>query len=479
MASSYKTPGVYIEEISKLPPSVAQVETAIPAFIGYTHKATKLAANDLLFNPTRIRSLSEYVKYFGTVNKDDTIIKVTITTDSSGAISAITPKLDTSGSLYMMYYSLQMYFDNGGGPCYIISVGTTDSVPTSSALNPLVTGSASTSLDFEYGLQKLGLEDEPTLIVFPDAHLLNDASYYSIYEKALNQCHELKDRFAIIDVKMKVDGTHTGLSSGYDEIALMRNISSSYLSYGGAYYPGVKTSLNYVYNEQNVVVFDSSGVTDLKSLKSSNSLKYNRVLAEITKQLTVEMAPGAIIAGIYAWVDDQRGVWKAPANVGLTKVIKPVKEITDEDQESLNVDTTAGKSINVIRSFKGLGVYVWGARTLAGNDNEWRYLSVRRFYNMVEESVKKSSSWVVFEPNDANTWVKVKSMIENYLTVLWRQGALAGAVPEHAFFVKVGLGVTMTSLDILEGRMNIEIGMAVVRPAEFIILKFSHKMQES
>jgi hypothetical protein len=98
---------------------------------------------------------------------------------------------------------------------------------------------------------------------------------------------------------------------------------------------------------------------------------------------------------------------------------------------------------------------------------------------MVEESVKKASGQFVFEPNDANTWVKVKGMIENYLTNLWRQGALAGAKAEHAFFVKIGLGQTMTAVDILEGRMNVEIGMAVVRPAEFIILKFSHKMQES
>ena len=122
---------------------------------------------------------------------------------------------------------------------------------------------------------------------------------------------------------------------------------------------------------------------------------------------------------------------------------------------------------------------VWGARTLAGNDNEWRYVPVRRFYNMVEESVKKASSAFVFEPNDANTWVKVRSMIENFLFLQWRDGALQGAKPEDAFFVKVGLGQTMTALDILEGRMIIEIGMAVVRPAEFIILKFSHKMQTS
>jgi uncharacterized protein len=98
---------------------------------------------------------------------------------------------------------------------------------------------------------------------------------------------------------------------------------------------------------------------------------------------------------------------------------------------------------------------------------------------MVEESVKKASTQFVFEPNDANTWTRIRAMIENYLTILWRQGALAGAKPEHAFYVACGLGSTMTAQDILEGRMIIEIGMAAVRPAEFIILRFSHKMQES
>ena len=150
-----------------------------------------------------------------------------------------------------------------------------------------------------------------------------------------------------------------------------------------------------------------------------------------------------------------------------------------EPEAVLVLDATAGKSVNAIRSFVGKGTLVWGARTLAGNDNEWRYISVRRFFNMVEESVKKSTYWAVFEPNDANTWVKVRGMIESYLTQKWREGALAGSTTKDAFFVRCGLGTTMSSQDILEGRMYVEIGMAVVRPAEFIILKFYHKLQTS
>ena len=122
---------------------------------------------------------------------------------------------------------------------------------------------------------------------------------------------------------------------------------------------------------------------------------------------------------------------------------------------------------------------VWGARTLAGNDNEWRYISVRRFFNMVEESVKNATESFVYETNDRNTWVKVRALTENYLITLWRAGAMAGSKPENAFYVKVGLAETMSAVDVLEGRMIIEIGMAAVRPAEFNIIRLSQKMRNN
>ena len=217
---------------------------------------------------------------------------------------------------------------------------------------------------------------------------------------------------------------------------------------------------------------------NLVSLKTPNTALYNFVKSALKEHFVV-LPPSGAVAGIYAATDSNRGVWKAPANVSLANVIEPVIKLDNARQDDLNVDATTGKSINAIRAFMGKGTLVWGARTLAGNDNEWRYIPVRRFFSVVEESVKKSTYWAVFEPNDANTWVKVRGSIENYLTQKWREGALAGATPKEAFFVKCGLGITMTAIDILEGRMNVEIGMAVVRPAEFIILKFSHKLQTS
>lgn len=136
------------------------------------------------------------------------------------------------------------------------------------------------------------------------------------------------------------------------------------------------------------------------------------------------LPPSAAIAGVYARTDRERGVWKAPANVSLSAVVGPTVQITHEEQDGLNVDPSSGKSINAIRAFPGKGTLVWGARTLAGNDNEWRYVSIRRLFLMIEESARKATAFAVFEPNDATTWLKVKGMLESYLYGLWEQGAL-------------------------------------------------------
>lgn len=186
----------------------------------------------------------------------------------------------------------------------------------------------------------------------------------------------------------------------------------------------------------------------------------------------------AAIAGVYAQMDVTRGVWKVPANVALQAVEKPVLKMTDQDQTDYNVHSS-GKSINIIRTFAGKGTLVWGARTLAGNDNEWRYINVRRLFGMVEASIESGLQAYVFEANDANTWLKIKAAVENFLTALWKQGALMGSKPEQAFYVRAGLGETMTDLDMLEDRLIIEIGLAPVRPAEFIIYKSTLKMSKS
>lgn len=215
------------------------------------------------------------------------------------------------------------------------------------------------------------------------------------------------------------------------------------------------------------------------NIAESRLFEQHPVFASLKEQLEEEsrMVPSqGAVAGVYAATDRNRGVWKAPANVFLSGVSGPAVRISNADQDSLNVDPDTGKSINAIRVFSGQGTVVWGARTLLGNDNEWRYVNVRRFFIFAEESIQKASGAFVFEPNNANTWIKVKTMIMNFLINQWRAGALLGDKAEDAFYVNVGLGETMTPQDVLEGKMIVEVGMAAVRPAEFIILRFTHSM---
>lgn len=591
---TYRTPDVYVEEISLFPPSVAEVETAIPAFIGYTEKARLKADNDLILVPTKIYSLKQYEQYFGGPAGDDPIT-MTITDDLTAPSGFTVVDFEEPTLNYLLYYSVKLFFDNGGGKCYITSVGLYQA-PGDAVID--LAGDAgpdpTTSFGLQDGLDVVALEDEPTMIVIPEAVNLVPAEYGTLVQAVLLQCGTLRDRFAIFDIfagRQSLNDAQLGTNRAF--------FGTNNLKYGAAYYPFLKTQLNYYVNENETnvgVSYYNVGVrvattaalpansaaggvltatadgalpaidgetallndrilvknegdatlngiyevialgaanqrwvlertgdtlksglrvgitgtlntnagdifvlttpdpiapdttalafqetqseSDLSSYKITDTAVYNFAKSELKDRFIV-LPPSGPVAGVYAATDTNRGVWKAPANVSVADVIEPVVKLDNATQDSLNVDSTSGKSINALRSFAGKGTLVWGARTLDGNSNEWRYVNVRRFFNMVEESVKKSTYWAVFETNDANTWVKVRGMIENYLTQKWREGALAGATTKEAFFVKCGLGTTMIAQDILEGRMNVEIGMAVVRPAEFIILKFSHKLQTS
>lgn len=544
----YKTPGVYVEEISTLPPSVAEVATAVPAFVGYTELGPSDTAEPKV---VRVSTLLDFKTVFGGPQP----AKFKLTQAAPLVLEAVPPT-----SAFSLYYAVSHYFKNGGGPAYIVSVGNYRNSP----------GKAR----FSAGLDALEQEDEPTLLVLTDAAaLLTGPDYYQICGEALAQSAQLGDRFTLVDV-------HNG-----DPVALRNDSNlSARLAYGAAYHPYLQTSINVAYRDEDVEIVRAASAAvnvsgdasfgapngivvrytgapasgpgvlitfgaktrpatftvaaGLLTIVDANSKTGNDIvtawaafkaagntggfdigrsgdgtgvvtaadvartpvplpappgdtLASIAKTETalyaaartaldaqrVVLPPSAAVAGIYARVDREQGVWKAPGNVGVLAVLGPVSKITDADQDKLNVDPTAGKSINAIRAFTGKGTLVWGARTLAGNDNEWRYVSVRRLFITIEESTRKATAFAIFEPNDATTWLKVKAMIESYLYGLWERGALAGAKPEAAYFVRVGLGTTMTPQDVLEGRMVVEIGVAAVRPAEFIILRFSHKLQ--
>jgi phage tail sheath protein FI len=434
---TYHTPGVYVEEISTLPPSVAEVATAIPAFIGFTEKG---AADKV--EVAEINTLLEYELRFGKAKP------TAFAVDDGGNL---TPSGATLPE-WKLHYAIAHYFKNGGGRCYVVSVGDQSAAPTAEKFNA--------------GLAALEREDEPTLIVIPDLVALAVADYTAVAQQALAQCKKLGDRFAIFDVPA---GDVAGFRTG---------VGTADLAYGAAYHPYLVTTLPHRYDEATVTVGEGDKATTLAAIATTDTATYNRIKKQLADQRVI-LPPSAAIAGVYTRVDRERGVWKAPANVSLSAVVGPTVQVTSDEQDRLNVDATSGKSVNAIRAFPGKGTLVWGARTLAGNDNEWRYVPVRRLFIMIEESSRKATSFAVFEPNDASTWLKVKGMLESYLYGLWEQGALQGATPEAAYYVNVGLGRTMSAQDVLEGRMIVEIGVAAVRPAEFIVLRFSHKLVES
>ncbi|HEY5969980.1 MAG TPA: phage tail sheath C-terminal domain-containing protein [Chitinophagaceae bacterium] len=481
---AYKTPGVYVEEIPLLPPSIAEVETAIPAFIGYTVKAEKNNV-DLTLQPLKISSLNDFENYFGTAPATTDLVEIDVTeisiSDSGNppkkkhiSYSADVKKVLVNLPKNILYYAMQIFFDNGGGQCYIVSIGKAD-------------GKKIDAADFNKGLDAIRNFDEPTLLVAPEAVYL-DAKYESFYQAMIKQASELKDRFVIVDtLEPKSPADITADQEGFRALSLG---TKEQVRYAAVYYPWLNSSINYNYSDEITIksgkIVDASDPTkevDLAGKKISEIKKdydelYQLLTTELSKKLTVIMPPSGAVAGAYAYVDSTRGVWKAPANVVLKSVMSPSVQISLEQQRDLNVHSS-GISINAIRFIAGSGITIWGARTIDGNNREWRYVNVRRFFNMVEESMQKSTLWAVFEPNTKNTWVKVKSMIESYLLSKWIEGALAGSKPEEAFFVKVGLPETMSSDEVLDGIMRVKIGLAVSRPAEFIIIQFTHKQQTS
>jgi phage tail sheath protein FI len=196
----------------------------------------------------------------------------------------------------------------------------------------------------------------------------------------------------------------------------------------------------------------------------------------IILNLNQVLPPSAAMAGIYTASDLAQGVWNAPANIALQAVTQPTINITDDQQEDLNVPVN-GMAIDAIRQFTGRGTVVWGARTLDGNSQDFRYVQVRRTLIYIEQSVKNAMNQFVFAANDGNTWSTVTAMISSFLQNLWSQGGLMGDTASEAFSVQCGLGSTMTSQDILNGYMRVQVSLQMIRPAEFIELTFTQTMQ--
>ena len=300
------------------------------------------------------------------------------------------------------------FFQNGGSRCIVVNLGKEKTLLK--------------------GLAALESLDEVAIVAAPG---YADAASY---DALLTHCEKLKDRVAVLDPPKDVP-----------KIELLTKVA-----------------------EPNAKGVAGGGLRPRQSDSGFGAFYFPRIRAIdplSTKGELVDMAPSGHMAGIWARTDSTRGVHKAPANETIRGALDVTYRVTRAEQEQLN---PAG--VNCIRWFPTEGIRVWGARTVAAEANEWRYLSVRRLFNMIEESIARGTRWVVFEPNGQPLWQDIKRDVGAFLRTVWRDGALMGRTPQEAFFVQCDAETNpQDSID--QGRVVIVIGIAPVKPAEFIIFR--------
>ncbi len=522
MITNAQTPGVYIDEVNAFPNSAVEVATAVPAFIGYTPQAS-YEGTSYLNKPFKITSFQDFLTIYGfptdpTTNTTPAQYKpqFALTKQKSapeqgqfytfgGDIYTLEPDQST---IYYLYNMVQSYYQNGGSDCYIVSVGsygpaTGDiTAPGAQPANGNVQPSA-----LQAGLATLTKVDEVTMYVIPEATLLAPADNETLMQLALEQAGGMQTCMAIFDI---IGGWEPDPILWPNDIENFRNSTgNNFTNYGCSYYPFLNTTLM-TFDQFDYTQINGGDVTTLEpilnppsapnaqaasiisSISAGNNMTvaqnnaslvqssktYKQILTLIQGQANI-LPPSGTMAGVWALTDNTTGVFKAPANVTPIGVTDLTLMIDDSEQAGLNVDAVSGKSVNAIRFFNGNGILVWGARTLDGNSQDWRYISVRRTVTMIEQSLKLALRSFVFDSNDSVTWQAVIAMADNFLTNQWQSGALQGATPTDAFSVACGLGSTMTSQDILDGYLRLTVKLAVVHPAEFIVLTVQQQLAKS
>ncbi|MCP4369597.1 MAG: phage tail sheath family protein [Deltaproteobacteria bacterium] len=312
--------------------------------------------------------------------------------------------------------SVYGFFANGGKRCYVVRSESDD------AGGYIGTDGGPGKKKGLYVFKEI---DEISIVCIPG---ITDPT---VQKKMIEHCEELKDRFCILDCNIDADN---------GQVKVQREGLVSDKGFGALYYPWIQ-----------VIVEKITKEGEEEKVELDN----------------IFMPPSGYMAGIYARSDTERGVHKAPANEKVKGVIKLKIPISTEDQDGLNPE-----GINCIRKFQGRGIRVWGARTLAPKGSLWKYINVRRLFLYLEESIDENTQWVVFEPNNYKLWGRVTATITNFLTTVWRDGALMGKTPEQAFYVKCDR-TTMTQDDIDNGKLICEIGVAPVKPAEFVIFRIT------
>jgi len=523
IASNIKTPGVYINELNGFPNSVVAVATAVPAFIGYTAQAL-YEGKSYTNVPQKISSFAEfqaiyclpdppppaapakqYSPQYYLVQQKSQPVKGKYMVINGGYYSL----LPDPNTIYYLYNSIRLFYENGGGDAYIVSVGSYGP-PSGNPINPgdqIVNPNVQLN-DLSNGLNLLLNEQEPTMYICPEATLLSVENNGTLMEEMLLQCTVMQTAMCIFDI---IGGNAPDPIMYTNDIETFRNNTGMMgLNYGIAYYPFIGTTimqntdidysnlfggdvkqlaplLNPPDNPNQAVASILANIQNPSSTltvtQNNNALTIASVLyGKIIKHILSEanmLPPSGAMAGVITTIDNQQGVWQAPANTSIVGAASLPIRLSETQQANLNVDAVSGKSINAIRMFNGLGILVWGARTLDGNSLDWQYVPVRRTMIFLEQSCKLAAQAYVFQPNDKNTWEAVISMISSFLTTIWKEGGLQGAKPSDAFSVSCGLGSTMTADDILNGFMNVTVKVAVVHPAEFIVITFQQQQAVS
>lgn len=392
MATSYLSPGVYVEEVDRGSKPIEAVGTNTVGFLG---ESSKGPTNETVL----ITNWSQFVKTFGDFK-------------------------DCSEHLAHAVYG---FFNNGGSRCFVVNVGAPDQpkVETKAAQGdkkdekaaaPVHTGGGGRDALYigrdggpgaRTGLKCFDEVDEIAIVAAPGQ------TSAAVQDALLSHCETRKDRFAILDSPETITG-------GVDKLPKPRDSK-----YGAYYFPWIQ-----VYDPDKGNIF---------------------------------VPPSGHIAGVYSRTDSERGVHKAPANELVRGALGLKYNVSKGEQDLLNP-----KGINAIRFMNG-GIRIWGARTLS-SDPSWRYINVRRLFIMVESSIERATQWVVFEPNDHRLWKRVQRTISSFLTLLWRNGALMGTSPEQAFYVKCDEETNPPEV-IDAGQLVVEIGLAPVKPAEFVIFR--------
>lgn len=319
------------------------------------------------------------------------------------------------------------FFQNGGQRCYVVNIGKSTSIAGG-------------------GRNRVGLDlfepvDEIAIVAAPG---FTDAASY---DAILSHCEKLKDRVAILDAPNPVKDINL-----LTKVAAVTRTSKPPAE-GAVDAAPADAGLRARQSDGGFGAFYFPWVTVRDPLAADNSL--------------VDVPPSGHLAGIWSRSDSTRGVHKAPANEVVRGALNVTYQLTREEQGVLNQ-----VGVNCIRFFGREGIYVWGARTLAGASSEWRYLNVRRLFNMIEKSILNSTRWIVFEPNNESLWKSIRRDISAFLTQVWRSGALLGSTPEQAYFVKCDEETNPPEV-IDSGTVVTIIGLAPVKPAEFIVFRIS------